>query len=194
MVIVGSSVIFNTPIALLPVQILWLNLLTDGFLSIGLANEGQEHRYSKYHFSRYRGSILNKYDIFRIINMVLVMSVVSITMFLYMLKIAVIEVVRTCMLIIVSLFHWVNAINIRKNYDSIFSYNPFSNKFIFIGLIIEGVLLWASVYTDIGNRFLHTVKVNPNVFYYFFFVSLIILILDELYKFFYRIKKDRRGI
>ena len=188
MVIVGGSVILGLPLPLLPVQILWLNLIIDGFLNIGIANETSESDFKKYNHKRYRGNILNTYDIVRMIIMSVTMSIISLVAFVVMIKTIALEIARTFMLVIVSIFQWFNAINSRKHKQSIFTFNIFSNISITGILVLEIILVALSIFTGIGNRLLETVPISYNLIITALILSISIIVTDEIYKFAHRKK------
>lgn len=185
-IIIVGTLILGLPIALLPVQILWLNLITDGFLDIAIANEKKEKNYSKQHYTRYRGFILNSYDLLRIVVMGATMGIVSIFAYIYFIKIFALEVARSAMLILMSIFQWLNSFNVRRHYDSIFTFNIFSNLYISFALVIEIVLLYFSIYTEVGQNLLKTSIVGYNYLLLILITSLTIILADELVKFFKR--------
>lgn len=182
-VIIGSSIIAGLPLPLLPAQILWLNLITDGFLDVSLANEKAEDEYRTHNFKRYQGNILNKNDWTRIFLMAFTMASVSLYFFVFIIKIALIEIVRTLMLVVMSVFQWLNAINVRKAGRSIFSYNIFDNKFITGALILEAGLLFAGIYSHWGQTLLRTVSIDYQFILIALLISLPIIAVDEIYKF-----------
>jgi Ca2+-transporting ATPase len=182
MIIVGGSVILGLPLPLLPVQILWLNLIVDGFLNIGIANERSEANFKKYNHKRYRGNILNRYDIVRMLLMATTMSVVSLVAFVVIIKTVVLEIARTFMLVIVSVFQWFNAINSRKHTQSVFTFNIFNNITITGILALEILLVVLSIFTTAGNKLLQTVPITNNLIILAIVLSLSIIVTDELYK------------
>ncbi len=184
--IIGATVIFGLPIALLPAQILWLNLITDGFLNIALAYEPSEKIYQTYNYRRYHGFILNTYDIVRMSIMSISMAVLSLIGFIYVLQITTLPAARTVALVIMSVIQWFNALNVRRHYDSIFSYNPFSNRLLVGMFVIQIVLLYATVSTGLGNRLLTTVNLPAGFIIPMIVVSLGIVVADELFKQCYR--------
>lgn len=182
-IIIGGSIIGGLPLPLLPAQILWLNLITDGFLDVSLANEKSESDFRNHNFKRYQGNILNKHDWTRICIMAFTMASVSIYFFVSVIKIAAIEVVRTFMLVVMSVFQWLNAINVRKTDISIFSYNIFDNKFVTGALILEAGLLFAGIYSHWGQTLLRTVSIDYQFILIALLISLPIIAVDEIYKF-----------
>lgn len=182
MMIIGGSVFLGLPLPLLPVQILWLNLIIDGFLNIGIANETSEANFKRYNYKHYRGNILNNYDIMRMAVMATTMAVVSLVSFVIALKTLTLEIARTFMLVVVSVFQWFNAINSRKHTQSVFTYNIFNNPFITGILALEVILVGLSIYTPIGNTLLSTVVIDYKLIIYALIISLSIIIVDEIYK------------
>lgn len=185
-IIISGTIILGLPIALLPAQILWLNLITDGFLDMAIASEPAEDHVKQEHFTRYRGNILNRYDYTRVIIMGMTMGIVSLGAFVYLLDYLVIEIARTVMLVIMSIFQWFNVFNVRKHFKSIFTYNIFSNIFISVALVIEMILLVGSVYSSLGNRFLFTLAIAPKFWIIAGLLAVTIIITDTLYKWYHQ--------
>ena len=89
-------------------------------------------------------------------------------------------------LFLISAFVWFNAINARKNYDTIFSFNPFSNIFVSVAIILEALFLLGSIYSPIGNTLLGTVAVPKELLVLFIVIALSIFIVDFGFKMTYK--------
>lgn len=184
--IIGTTVAMGLPIALLPAQILWLNLITDGFLNIALAYEPSEKVYGQYNYKRYHGFILTTYDIVRMFIMAITMSVVSLVGFISVLGVTSTVMARTVALMTMTIIQWFNALNVRRHYDSIFSYNPFSNNVLTGVFILQVFVLYITVKSPFGATFLQTVPLSIQYIFWIILGSLGIIVSDELYKQCYR--------
>jgi P-type Ca2+ transporter type 2C len=187
--IIGGSVVFGLPLALLPVQILWLNLITDGLLNIAIGYEKAEPNLINYNYKRYQGALLSTYDIVRIVCMSAVMAVVSLIGFVNVLAGSGLAVARSFMLVLMSVFQFMNTLNVRRHYQSTFTFNPFGNKYITVALGLELILLWLSVNNPIAQTFLKTVNLDPIFLIVIILMSLSIVLVDEIYKLSSRIIK-----
>ncbi len=182
--ILGST-LFSLPLPFLAIQILWLNFVTAGFLDVAIATEEGESVFKKYTYKRYiGGKILNTYDVLKIGVYGLFIGSVCLLMFSLLYKVSNLEIARTGTILLFSMFIWYNALNVRKNYDSIFSFNPFSNIFVIGAITIEVIVLLASVYSGIGNFLLSTTAVPGNLVLVFALIAMSIFIVDFVYKFF----------
>jgi Ca2+-transporting ATPase len=181
-IIIVGTLVLQLPIALLPVQILWLNLITDGLLNLAMAAEPSESTFKKFNFKRYHGGILSRYDYGRVIVMALTMGIISILVFIHFLDITTVIVSQTIMLVIMSLFQYFNAFNIRRHYDSLLTYNPFSNKYITLAIILNILLLIISIITPLGQQLLSTTPFPLIWIISLIFLTGSILVTDELYK------------
>lgn len=177
-----GSLLLGNMLPLLPVQILWLNFVTAGFLDVAIALEEPEKKYATYTFKRYRGGLLNHYDIVRILISGIALSAVTLIAMVMLQGVIAVEEVRTAIIIIFSAGIWLHAFNVRKNYDVITSYSIFSNKFIVLAVLVEMLALFMSVYTDIGNKLLHTHPLNLPLVGILLLTGTVVLISDYGYK------------
>ncbi|MBP6948730.1 MAG: cation-transporting P-type ATPase [Candidatus Pacebacteria bacterium] len=179
--IIGSSIL-NQPLPLLPVQILWLNFVTAGLLDVAIATENPEEKYASYTFKRYKGGLLNRYDIYRILVSGLTLGFISISVMFVLKNRIPIEEVRTALILLFSVGIWLHAFNVRKNYDTINTYSIFSNMFITFAVCFEALVLIGSIYSPIGNRLLHTTDLDLILVFTLILLGFIILIADYVYK------------
>lgn len=179
--IIGASLL-DQELPLLPVQILWLNFVTAGFLDVAIATEVPEPAYRTYTFKRYKAGILNRYDIGRILFSGAVLGLVSLFLMSILQQVISIEETRTAVLVVFSISIWFHAFNVRKNYDVIGARAIFENRFIVGAVIFEAIILFAGIYSDVGNNLLHT-KELPGLFIAVsFFMGFFIVLSDYMYK------------
>lgn len=180
--LVLGSTFFGLPLPLLPVQILWLNFITAGLLDVAIATENSEAKYKTYTFKRYRGGLLNHYDMGRILVVGLTLGAVTLLAMFSLNASFPIEVTRTILLVLFSVGIWFHAFNVRKNYDTLGTYNIFGNIYVTAAVCLEAVILVCSIYLPIGNKLLHTISFPVALVPLLLILGGSVIVSDYLYK------------
>ncbi len=184
--VIFLSLFLGLPLPLLAAQILWLNLITDGLLDISISTEKSTPQIMERSHKRYKGHIIDKLLLLRIILLGTIMSVGTIVIFLMELESHSLEYSRTVALIVLAIFQWVHALNSRSETRSIFTMGFLTNRAVVVAIGVEAVLLALAVYHPLFQSLLRTVPVEANVWIVAVAVSLSVLVVEELRKYLFR--------
>lgn len=185
LIIITAIILFSPPfnLPLLPVQILWLNLVTDGTADISLALEPTHEGVLKYPPRSSKEGIFNKIMVSRIILVSLVMLFG--TMILYMAEIkagADINRARTIAFITMVVFQVFNVLNCRSLKESIFKIPFFSNKYVLGSMILSFVLSLLTIYVEKLREIFHTTVLSGMDWLKIILIALSIIGIVEIEK------------
>jgi calcium-translocating P-type ATPase len=130
------SILFFMPIPLLPLQILWLNLVANGFQDMALGVEKAEPGILKRKARDTKEPIFNGTMLSRVVVGGFYMGVCAFALFYTLLEMGYGEdMARNITLLLMVLFENVTTFNSRSENNSIFKINNFQNKFLWISVI-----------------------------------------------------------
>lgn len=131
-----SAMIAGMPIPLLPVQILWINLVTDTAMVIPLGVEPEEKGNMKRKPRKPDAPIFNRYMIVRILVIAITMAAVALALYIAFYNTHSHEYARTVAFTSLVVMQWSNAFNARSDLESAFSrIKTWSTPFL-VGLLI----------------------------------------------------------
>jgi Ca2+-transporting ATPase len=185
------ALILGYPIPLLPLQLLWLNLLTDSFPALALGMEKGEPHLMK---SKPRGKkepLLNKYHAGIIITQNLAITSATLAGFLIGLKrTGDISQARTIAYMVLVLSELFRAFSARSFEGYLFKIGVFSNKFLTYSTIAGILLLLATVYIPRFALLFKTVPPTNTEFFYIILLSFAPFAISEFSKI---LRKDQEG-
>lgn len=182
--IVGALVL-GYPLPILAAQIIWLNFVTDGFLDVSLAMEPKEDHLIDGRFEKPKKYLVDKLMAKRMVLMSVAMAIGTLYLFKNYYE-ADLAKAWTMSLTVLASFQWFNAWNCRSETRSIFTMNPFSNRYLIGATGIVVILQLLAIYTPIMNTFLKTVPLNYSDWILAISVSSSILLVEEIRKLFDR--------
>ena len=182
-VLVVLSLLFGSPIPLLPVQLLWLNLVTNGIQDVALAFEpglGDETRSPP---RPPRESIFNRLMIERTVIAAVVMGFIGFGLFQWCLAAGWTEAAaRNALLMLMVLFENVHLFNCRSETRSAFLMSPLRSPVLMLGLLAAFSIHVAMTYHPFGNVLLSTQPISADHWLRLLALSLPILVVMELHK------------
>lgn len=187
-----GALILGIPLPLVPVQILWINLVTDSTLIIPLGLEPANGEIMKRKPSAPNSPILSKTHIARMAWVAILMAAMAIFTYTYYARTLGVDAARTLTFTLLTVVQWANAINSRNLDKSIFAKNShaFNGKF-WIGMALAIGLQLVAIFTPLAEM-LH---VSPVPLGDMLFVSAIAfvspIILVEIHKFFTNLTEKR---
>ncbi len=176
--------LLGTGMPLLPIQILWLNLVTDGFAGISLATEKTHgdvlHRPP---FAR-DTKILNKevFDLIVIVGVLMVMCAVVIGYPL--LKAGLYEYGRSLIFASMSLLQLWNVYNLRSMNKSIWRVGWFKNNYISLGILASLVLMLVVMYVPFLQNIFSFVPLTLKDWLMIVPLTFSVIVGVEIYKYF----------
>lgn len=188
--IVFLSLLMNLPVPLIPIQLLWLNLVTDSFPALALGTEKGEADIMKQKPRRADEPILDKSMIIGIIvqSVALVISVLGIYIWAlnkfpdYATNPEHLAYARTYAFVTLILAEIFRSHSSRSEKESIFKIGVFSNKTLVYATIICVFLLAIVIYVPFLRPIFETVKLNLFDCEMVLVFCLIPLLAGELYK------------
>lgn len=177
------ALIIGTPLPLLPIQILWLNLLTDGLLDVSLAMEKPGKDVWVQGIVNKKANIISKETFPLIVINILTMGVIALITFNAILPEG-LDKARTSVFIVMTFSQIFFAFNMRSMRYSLFKIGIFTNKYVFFAgfiSIILGILLIEIPFLADIFRFDNLVTLD---FAKLFVLSLLVLVVGEIYKLF----------
>ena len=171
-----------TPLPLLPIQILWVNLVTDGFPALALGMDPPERDIMSSPPRSLSQGILHKK---RWTYMLIEGSIIGLSvflLFLFALKQYNYKQAQTMAFTTLAFAQLVHAFNNRSTRKSIFSLGIFTNIYLVYAALISVILQFFVVQTSLGNAIFKTVYLNPVNWLYIILFSLIPLVVVELKK------------
>lgn len=175
------ALIIGLPLPILAAQILWLNLVTDGFLDVALAMEPKEPTKQSF----IKTDLVDGFMIRRMILMAIPMAIGTLLLFSRYYQDDIIKA-WTISLTTLAVFQWFNAWNCRSSERSIFSINPFSNKFLLWATIAVIVLQGFAVYHPLFQKVLKTVPLGWYDWAVIIMAAFSIVVIEEIRKGAYR--------
>jgi calcium-translocating P-type ATPase len=183
------SILFNMPIPLLAIQLLWLNVVTDGIQDIALSFEKGDKSLLTNKYHNPRNGLFDRKMISEILVSGITIGLIVFGLWIYLINYKKIDVnvARTYVMALMIIIQNSHAFNCRSEDKSIGDIPLFSNKVFLFG-IIGSVLLGISVIQfDFFNSFLKTTGLPMDSLSLVFALGLTILLVMEIYK---KIKKN----
>ncbi len=195
LILIGIALIFNLPLPVTAVQILWVNIIEDGPLGLCLAFEPGEKDIMKQKPKDHKISLLNSEmkSLIFIIGFITDLFLLGLFFFLVNHSHYAIEHIRTIIfagLTIDSIFYIFSCKSLRKN---IWQIKPFSNKYLVGAWFLGVVMLLLSIYIPLFQNLLKTVPLNFYDWQLIFGIGFSNIILIELTKYFF-INKDKKNL
>lgn len=179
--IVFFALACNTPLPLLPSQILLLNLITDGFLDAALAME-PIHYDSLEKINRKNMKLFDTTMAYKTLLLALPAGLISFLTFICMYQ-QNLALARTVTFITMMMFQWFNALNCRSEKKSIFQIGLFSNFWLSIVSIIMLMVQILIVYTTPMQYIFKTVPLELHHWIYAISIASTILVFEEIRKY-----------
>jgi len=183
-VLILLSMLFFLPIPLLPVQLLWLNLVTNGIQDIALGLEKAEPGVLKRKARSPKEPIFNSIMISRVIVGGLYMGISAFIVFYTLLEFGYAEdKARNITLFLMVLFENVHVFNSRTEKHSIFKINHRKNKFLWISVIVaQGVHIF-SMYNPFMQSVLNIQPVDIEIWIALSFIAILLMVVMEMEKY-----------
>ena len=179
-----SLLLFSSlPLIFTPVQILWVNLVTDGVLDITIAMEPKEKDVMKEPPRPVNARIINKEILLNTLLVAAVMAVGTLFMFSSGYNNGGIERGRTLAFVTLAMFQVFNALNVRSRTQSVFKMGLFTNKYLNIAIPASVALLLATVYVPFMQLIMQTKPLYINDWLAIIPIASSILMIEELRKF-----------
>lgn len=140
MLTIITTVLIGLPLPLIPVQILWVNLVTDSFPALALAADPPMEDVLADPPIDPKAKIISRGVIYRLLIVATTMAIGTVGLFYGELRYAGIDKARTVAFATMAIFQLFNVINVRSPRHSAFKIGLFTNRWLNIA-ILTGVLL-----------------------------------------------------
>ena len=187
------SIMFNLPIPLIAIQLLWLNVVTDGIQDFALSFERPEKNIMKMKPRSPKENLFDKELIEEIVVSGLSIGLIVFALWTLLIKEANMDLVkaRSYILVLMVVIQNVHAFNCRSERNSSLSI-PLSSNRIFVYGVIVSILLGISVLEfSFFNSFLNTCPLSLFSLIFLFILGSSIFVIMEIYK---RIKNNRNTL
>jgi Ca2+-transporting ATPase len=185
-ILIAGSIVLGFPLALLPAQILWMNIVQDGIPGFTLAKEQDSSGVMDRKPIKKDEPILNKEMKLIIFAVGLSRDFLIFIIFIFMVKTSVdISYTRTFIFAALSTNSLMNLFSIRSLINPIWNSNPFSNKYLNIGAMISFLLLLVAVYFPPLQSILSTVPLGFYTWGVIILLGISTMLLIELVKHMY---------
>lgn len=186
------ALIAGIPIPLVPVQILWVNLVTDSCMVIPLGLEPESKNVLTRKPTSPNAPILPKQMIIRMILLATSMAALTLGSFLYFVESHGIDYARTVAFHVLVVIQIASSFGARSDYTSVFSRIRVWSTSFYIGLTIAMALHFVSMFTAFGE-FIHLVPISLRDMLVTGLIAAVIpLAISEVHKYFCR--KQRASI
>ena len=178
---IGALLIGKVQI-LLPIQILWINMVTDSLMVIPLGLEPPERHFMHQKPEAKDAPILSKLLIARMCLMSLTMTIVVLGVYFLSATMLTHDESTTLAFIALAAIQWSNAFCVRGIYESAFKRLRVKNQLFFLSLVVAISLQILVLFTPLSS-FIGTVSVPPVALLITLIISFIApIIVTELHK------------
>lgn len=179
------SILWNLPIPLTAVQLLWLNLVTEGLQGVAIAFEKEEGDELNKPPRRPQEPIFDKILLQRVILSAMVMGTVSFGYYWFLLKQGSEHFeAQNLVLLLMVLFENIIIGNARSESRSLLFVSPFNNIFLmFSALAAQGLHIWA-MHSDFLGKILGVSPVSLNQWLQCLLLAGSALVVVEIHKLF----------
>jgi Ca2+-transporting ATPase len=174
-----------------PIQILWVNMVTDGVLDITLAMEPKERNVMDDKPRSLKEKIIPKEIWINTSYVSIIMAAGVLGVFVYVFYTDTIEVAKTVTFLTLILFQIYNSINCKSRTLSVKEVGLFSNRYLIYAIVFSLSLNIFATYNSFFQSILSIVPISFGYWVLIFAVSSLILVTDEFRKWyqFRRVKK-----
>jgi magnesium-transporting ATPase (P-type) len=196
LVLMMLAIVTATPyLPLLPVQILWLNLVTNGIQDVALAFEPNEGDVLGRKPRSPRERIFNQLMIERTVIAALVMGIIGFGTFRWFLpddpSESEVATARNALLLLMVLFENIHIGNCRSETKSALKFSPLRSPVLVVGAIVAFLIHVAAMYTPFGQSILNTQPLSWNDWGVLLLLALAIFPVMELHKWSWKVRQDR---
>jgi len=190
------AMIFGIGIPLMPIQLLWLNVVTDGFQDLSLALEGAEPNIMFEKPRRTNESLFSKSMVLQCSVMGVVMGLIVFVVWMVLTQVTKLDLVvsRTLIMALMVFLQNAHALNCRSEKISIFKINYKSNWFFYFAVLgsIGLQILFMEIKTL--SKVLDLTTVSYSMMFVLLAASLIIMAVCEIYKMILRFLERKKNI
>ena len=177
------SLLFGMPLPLFPIQLLWLNLVTNGIQDVALAFEPEEGHELQRPPRAPNEPIFNRLMIERVLVNAVVMGCLAFTVFKWQIDNgASTESARNITLLLMVLFENVHVLNSRSEVISIFRQYFFGNPLLLFGMLGAQAVHIGAMYTPGLRDVLQVEPVTLVQWSQLLLIALSLIVVDELHK------------
>ena len=174
---------FALPIPLFPIQLLWLNLVTNGIQDVALAFEPAEGDELNRQPRSPNETIFNRLMVERVLINALVMGSLAFAVFSWLLHQQMsTEQARNLTLLLMVLFENVHVLNSRSETRSVFHQRFWGNPLLIMGMLTAQCIHIGAMYTPGLNDVLQIEPVTLNQWLALLPIALLLIVVDELHK------------
>lgn len=177
-----AAVIAGYPLPLLPLQLLWINLVTDGAPTVALSQEPPHGRVLDEPPRPTNAPIISRALVFRVAFVALFMAAGTIGTFIWAWRNGDLALARTVAFATMSVFQLFNIYNTRSLTDSVFRIGLWSNRWVTWGVLFSAALLVAAIHIEFLQTALRTVPLTLGQWGIVVLVSSTVLIAEEIRK------------
>ena len=177
------SVLFGLPIPLFPIQLLWLNLVTNGIQDVALAFEPAEGDELQRRPRPPKEPIFNRLMVERVLINAFVMGGLAFLVFAWQIENGVsVESARNITLLLMVLFENVHVLNSRSETRSLFRISLLSNPLLIFGMLAAQSIHIIAMQTPGISTLLDLEPVSFATWGTLLAIALVLIVVDELHK------------
>ena len=187
------SIIFDLPMPLVAIQLLWLNVVTDGIQDFALSFEKAENNIMKEKPRNPKEPLFDKSLFQSIAISGLLIGLIVFSVWYYLIKVIGMDVnaARGYIMALMVFIQNIHVFNCRSEKNSAFSVPLRTNRLIVCGVVASVLLQVIVMEVPIMSSFLQTVSIPVLHLIYLFLIAIIVLIVMEVYKRIVYKKKSR---
>jgi len=180
---------------LLPVQLLWLNLVTNGIQDVALAFEPSEGDVLRRKPRSPSEPIFNRLMLERTAVAAVVIAAVAFGAFGWMIEVAQMseESARNAILLLIVLFQNIHIANCRSETKSAFAISPLRSPILLAGVITALLVHVTAMHVPLMQRLLQTEPIDGKTWLVLVALAATILVVMEIHKWAWSLRQRKKG-